>query len=210
MEPLGSAYASSSEDVSAVVTATAAPSAAAAKNKRQHSTLKGNSRMNGGSTTATAAAADIAKGTAATPAAALAAEAEAVAIAPPPLLGQSILAATPAEEGAVAIHAMSSEGLAHAEMKEWMVFSDLHVSPSSLDVALQVSVFVPVRPFDSALQTAAVEKPKSNSIWGKLSRALAILKVVVALFSPPKTRVSLCGFCTRVITAQRPPSGGVR
>ncbi|CAM9204630.1 unnamed protein product, partial [Laminaria digitata] len=141
MEPLGSAYASSSEDISAAVTATAAPSAAAAKNKRRHSTLKGSGRTNGDSTAATAAAIDIAKGTAATTAvtaAVTAAVAEAAAAAPPSLLGQPLLPATPVEEGAVAIHAMSAEGLAHAEMKEWMVFSDLHVSPSSLDVTLQV------------------------------------------------------------------------
>lgn len=156
IEPLGNAYASSSEDASAVSTATATPSAASAKNKRLHSTLKRSGRTNGGSATATA---DIAKGTTATGAIAAAT----AATAPPSLLGQSTLVARPAEEGAVAIHTMSAEGLAHAEMKEWMVFSDLHVSPSSLDVTLQVSVFAPVRPFDSALQIAGIEKPKRGS-----------------------------------------------
>lgn len=42
------------------------------------------------------------------------------------------------EEREIVIHAMSANETAHGEMKEWIIFSDLHVSPSSLAVSLEV------------------------------------------------------------------------
>eukprot|EP00903_Cladosiphon_okamuranus_P005576 g5550.t2 len=73
-------------------------------------------------------------------------------VVPPSLVGQTISVEMPApamasataaaprgggEAVAVTIGKMSSEGLAHAAMKEWLVFSDLHVSPGSLAVTLE-------------------------------------------------------------------------
>lgn len=52
---------------------------------------------------------------------------------------------TGADADPVAIHTMSAEGLAHADMKEWLIFSDLHVSPGSLAVSLEVSFSVAAR-----------------------------------------------------------------
>lgn len=43
------------------------------------------------------------------------------------------------DKGTVAINAMSGDGLPHADMEEWLIFSDLHVGPGSLDVGLEVS-----------------------------------------------------------------------
>lgn len=64
---------------------------------------------------------------------------------PSVLRGQTISLDTMATAGAkvakpIAIHTLSGDGLAHADMKEWLVFSDLHVGPSSLDVSLEVSI----------------------------------------------------------------------
>lgn len=48
--------------------------------------------------------------------------------------------AATANQSTLEIHYVSGEGLAHADMKEWLIFSDLHVSPASLDVSLEVRV----------------------------------------------------------------------
>ncbi|CAM9486937.1 unnamed protein product, partial [Sphacelaria rigidula] len=47
-------------------------------------------------------------------------------------------AAVAKDMGSMAINDMSRDGLAHADMEEWLVFSDLHVGPGSLDVGLEV------------------------------------------------------------------------
>ena len=169
MEPLGSAYASSSDEVSEAPTPTptAAPSAKAAKNERQHSTMKGSGQTQGDSACA-ATTSDIAEGTATI----------AAAVAPPSLHVQSFLPVTPpAVEGGVVIHAMSAEGLAHGEMKEWVVFSDLHVSPASLDVTLQVNVLyvrstLPCRTQRSRSAARSEEKGRGSRNYGGFRRTL--------------------------------------
>lgn len=62
------------------------------------------------------------------------------ALVPPMLLGETISVDVAAENAAdtVAIRAISSDGLLHGQMKEWLVFSDLHVSSDSLLVSLEV------------------------------------------------------------------------
>ena len=68
---------------------------------------------------------------------------------PSALVGQTISIdmsgeSAPATEGdADAIRTMRVDGLPHAQMKEWLVFSDLHVSPGSLAVCLEVSAAMP-------------------------------------------------------------------
>ena len=171
MEPLGNAYASSSEATPVTVAAAAAAAAApptgnvVGARKRRVSSTKSSSSSSGRAATTrsadtdTAAAPPAARGKAATTkrrtakkagAGAGDAAAASPAVVPPSLVGQtisleipapSVAAAVPeggAEEVAVTIGKMSSEGLAHAAMKEWLVFSDLHVSPGSLGVTLEV------------------------------------------------------------------------
>ncbi len=168
MEPLGNAYASSSSssEGSGAVAVAAPPSAGVAgKRGRAASTAVSSSRR-GAATVATATGSTSAaavpaarRKTAAKKGSASrkrqAADATLSAVAPPSLLAQTIsleVPATAAAEAAaeaaavvpeggtetVAIGKMSAEGLAHAAMKEWLVFSDLHVSPGSLAVTLEV------------------------------------------------------------------------
>ncbi|CBJ48405.1 DNA double-strand break repair rad50 ATPase [Ectocarpus siliculosus] len=71
-------------------------------------------------------------------------------VVPPSLAGRTIslqasppsaaaaLAEKASETATTAVFNMSADGLAHATMKEWLVFSDLHVSPASLAVSLEV------------------------------------------------------------------------
>lgn len=68
---------------------------------------------------------------------------KAVASAPSALLGETIAVDVSggyaaAEAETVAIRSISSDGLPHAQMKEWLVFSDLHVGSDSLPVSLEV------------------------------------------------------------------------
>ncbi|CAM9298178.1 unnamed protein product [Scytosiphon promiscuus] len=69
-------------------------------------------------------------------------------VVPPSLVGQTISLQVPppaatnsvdekGQAATVTIGKMSAEGLAHDEMEEWLVFSDLHVSPGSLSVTLE-------------------------------------------------------------------------
>lgn len=75
---------------------------------------------------------------------------------PPVLRGQTISLPQAANEPHV-IRSMSSDGMPHAAMKEWLVFSDLHVGPSSLAVSLEVRTlffrqgFVHTRRLDNKL-----------------------------------------------------------
>lgn len=60
------------------------------------------------------------------------------------LRGQTISLDTMATAGAkvaepIMIRTLSGDGLEHAGMKEWLVFSDLHVGPGTLNVSLEVS-----------------------------------------------------------------------
>ncbi|CAB1108469.1 ABC [Ectocarpus sp. CCAP 1310/34] len=71
-------------------------------------------------------------------------------VVPPSLAGRTIslqasppsataaLAEKASETATAAVFNMSADGLAHVTMKEWLVFSDLHVSPASLAVSLEV------------------------------------------------------------------------
>lgn len=165
MEPLGNAYASSSSSPEATpaVVAAAAPPAANAEGTRRQRASSSKSSSNSSNRAATVGSAETATATAA-PAAArgkagatkrritkkAGAAAAASPAVPPSLVGQTISLEMPApaepaavpeggaEAVAVTIGKMSSEGLAHAAMKEWLVFSDLHVSPGSLAVTLEV------------------------------------------------------------------------
>ncbi|CAN0512394.1 unnamed protein product, partial [Ectocarpus sp. 8 AP-2014] len=56
----------------------------------------------------------------------------------PPPAAASALAEKASETASATVFNMSADGLAHATMKEWLVFSDLHVSPASLAVSLEV------------------------------------------------------------------------
>lgn len=135
MEPLGGAYASPSNNLPVVVggTATATLPAATAKRRRSAPTSSGSRRnsSDGSTTTVDAVLTAVREGAAGT--------ATATNTSSPELLRGKVSEAVPVATEAVSIRAMSAEGLPHAEMKEWLVFSDLHVSPGSLDVTLEAS-----------------------------------------------------------------------
>lgn len=163
MQPLGNAYAStpslsSSSEATNAAIAAAAPWKANVPGSKRRRVSSSKSSRSADTAAAAAPAAPAAIGKAAATKTKTTKKAGAAAVAlpavlPPPLAGQTISLEVPAPTGAtpvtpegveeavaVAISKMSSEGLAHAAMKEWLVFSDLHVSPGSLAVTLEVRV----------------------------------------------------------------------
>lgn len=166
MEPLGDAYASpstaaeTSAAVEAAVEAAAAASPAAkapaAKRRRSASTKRNGKPKEVAATPGSAAATAVAgtggkavargKGTKAGGKTTRGS----TGVVPPSLAERTIslqasppataaaLAEKASETATAAVFNMSADGLAHATMKEWLVFSDLHVSPASLAVSLEV------------------------------------------------------------------------
>ncbi|CAM9325553.1 unnamed protein product, partial [Ectocarpus sp. 12 AP-2014] len=161
MEPLGNAYASPSTaaETSAGTSAAAASPAAkapAAKRQRSASTKRNGKTKEVAATPGSVAATAVAgtggkavargKGTKA----GRKTTRGSTGVVPPSLAGRTIslqvsppsataaLVEKASETATAAVFNMSADGLAHAEMKEWLVFSDLHVSPASLAVSLEV------------------------------------------------------------------------
>lgn len=148
MEPLGDAYASSSPEEGPSLAGATLPRPQAVARRRRSTAASTTSSSSRKGTKSTSQKKVHIEGSASTPTATAAAVRGAaggeVSVVEASMKAQAVGREMPTtEEETVAIHAMSAEGLAHAEMTEWLVFSDLHVSPTSLGVSLEVSVGVP-------------------------------------------------------------------
>lgn len=195
MEPLGDAYASwSSEERPSLVDATPPQQAVARRRLSTASTIS--SRK--GTKSASQKRARVEE-RASTPTAAVRGEAgEEVSAVEAPMKAQVAGRDMPTTgEETVAIHAMSAEGLAHADMTEWLIFSDLHVSPTSLDVSLEVSVGIPRQPHGSTELLAVFARTLSLLYWRHLPRngkRLAIVQSNADVLYTSKSVSRVSGF----------------